>query len=98
MKVTASDGHGGSVSDTFDIVVSAAAGVTVSTSALTVTEEDTTGNTYTVVLDTRPTANVTVTVAGHGGTDVTLSVGTLRGQQRDGAIQEESKPTAIRRS
>ena len=73
VKVTASDGHGGSVSDTFDIVVSAAAGVTVSTSALTVTEEDTTGNTYTVVLETRPTANVTVTVAGHGGTDVTLT-------------------------
>ena len=73
VKVTASDGHGGSVSDTFDIVVSAAAGVTVSKSALTVTEEDTTGNTYTVVLDTRPTANVTVTVAGHGGTDVTLT-------------------------
>ena len=72
VKVTASDGHGGSVSDTFDIVVSAA-GVTVSKSALTVTEEDTTGNTYTVVLDTRPTANVTVTVAGHGGTDVTLT-------------------------
>ena len=77
VKVTASDGHGGSVSDTFDIVVSAAAGVTVSTSALTVTEEDTTGNTYTVVLDTRPTANVTVTVAGHGGTDVTLTPSTL---------------------
>ena len=76
VKVTASDGHGGSVSDTFDIVVSAA-GVTVSTSALTVTEEDTTGNTYTVVLDTRPTANVTVTVAGHGGTDVTLTPSTL---------------------
>ena len=73
VKVTASDGHGGSVSDTFDIVVSAAAGVTVSKSALTVTEEDTTGNTYTVVLETRPTANVTVTVAGHGGTDVTLT-------------------------
>ena len=73
VKVTASDGHGGSVSDTFDIVVSAAAGVTVSKSALTVTEEDTTGNTYTVVLDTRPTANVTVTVAGHAGTDVTPS-------------------------
>ena len=73
VKVTASDGHGGSVSDTFDIVVSAAAGVTVSTSALTVTEEDTTGNTYTVVLDSQPTANVTVTVAGHAGTDVTLT-------------------------
>ena len=56
-----------------------AAGVTVSKSALTVTEENTTGDTYTVVLDTRPTANVTVTVGGHSGTEVTLtpSSGTL---------------------
>ena len=59
--------------------VPTAPGVTVSTMALTVTEENTTGNTYTVVLDTQPTANVTVTVAGHAGTDVTLtpSSGTL---------------------
>ena len=59
--------------------VPTAAGVTISTMALTVTEENTTGNTYTVVLDTRPTVNVTVTVAGHAGTDVTLtpSSGTL---------------------
>ena len=48
-------------------------GVTVSTTALTVTEEDTTGATYTVVLNSQPTANVTVTVAGHAGTDVTPS-------------------------
>ena len=48
-------------------------GVTVSTTALTVTEEDTTGDSYTVVLDSQPTANVTVTVAGHAGTDVTPS-------------------------
>ena len=56
-----------------------AQGVTVSKSALTVTEQNTTGNTYTVVLNTRPTANVTVTVFGHAGTDVTLtpSSGTL---------------------
>ena len=46
-------------------------GVTVSPTALTVMEEDTTGDSYTVVLDTEPTANVTVTVAGHSGTDVT---------------------------
>ena len=48
-------------------------GVTVSTTALTVTEEDTTGATYTVVLDSQPTATVLVTVAGHAGTDVTPS-------------------------
>ena len=46
-------------------------GVTVSTTALTVTEQDTTGGSYTVVLDSEPTATVTVTVAGHAGTDVT---------------------------
>ena len=48
-----------------------AAGVTVSETALTVTEEDTTGDSYTVVLDSQPTANVVVTVAGHSGSDVT---------------------------
>ena len=53
------------------------AGVTVSTTALTVTEQDSTGNGYTVVLDTEPTANVTVTVAGHAGTDVTPNPTTL---------------------
>ena len=37
------------------------------------TEEDTTGATYTVVLNSQPTANVTVTVAGHAATDVTPS-------------------------
>ena len=46
-------------------------GVTVSKTAVTVTEEDTAGDSYTVVLDIQPTANVRVTVAGHTGTDVT---------------------------
>ena len=41
--------------------------------ALTVTEEDPTGDSYTVVLDTQPTADVTVTVAGHAGTAVTAT-------------------------
>ena len=53
------------------------AGVTVSKTALTVTEEDTTGDTYTVVLETQPAADVTVTVAGHSGTDVTPTPATL---------------------
>ena len=52
-------------------------GVTVSPPALTVTEEDMTGATYTVVLNSQPTATVTVTVAGHAGTDVTPSPTTL---------------------
>ena len=35
------------------------------------------GDSYTVVLDRQPTASVTVTVAGHSGTDVSLSAATL---------------------
>ena len=54
-----------------------AAGVTVSTTALTVTEEDTTGDSYTVVLDSQPTASVVVTVAGHAGTEVLPAPTTL---------------------
>ena len=48
-------------------------GVTVSETALTVTEEDPTGESYRVVLDSQPTAEVVVTVAGHAGTEVTPS-------------------------
>ena len=47
--------------------------VTVSETALTVQEQDTTGNAYTVVLESQPTADVTVTVAGHSGTAVTVT-------------------------
>ena len=52
-------------------------GVTVIPTDLTVTEQDVTGASYTVVLDTQPTAGVTVTVAGHSGTEVTTSQATL---------------------
>ena len=52
-------------------------GVTVSETALTVTEEDVTGDSYTVVLDSQPTADVTVTVAGYSGTAVTPTPSTL---------------------
>ena len=56
---------------TVTIVDNDTAGVTVSKPALTVMEQDTTGDTYTVALDSQPTAGVTVTVSGHTGTDVT---------------------------
>ena len=49
------------------------AGVTVSKTALTVEEQDTTGDSYTVVLDSQPTADVTITIGGHSGTDVTAA-------------------------
>ena len=44
---------------------------------LTVTEGDATGASYTVVLASQPTADVTVTVSGHGGTDVSVDKTTL---------------------
>ena len=49
------------------------AGVTISETALTITEGQ--SGTYTVVLDTQPSADVTVTISGHAGTDVSLSGG-----------------------
>ena len=52
-------------------------GVTVSETELTVTEEDATGASYTVVLDTEPTGDVTVTVGGHAGTDLTVAPASL---------------------
>ena len=65
---SASGGDYGSVSID-SVVVSVtendAGGVTVSTSALTVAEGG--SNTYTVVLDTQPSSNVTVTVGGASG-------------------------------
>ena len=48
-------------------------GVTVSPTSLTVREGDTTGSTYTVVLDSAPTSDVIVTVGGHSGTDLTVN-------------------------
>ena len=47
------------------------ANVTVSTTALTVAEGG--SNSYTVVLDTEPTGDVTITISGYVGTDLTLS-------------------------
>ena len=51
--------------------------VTVEPMALTVTEGDTVGDTYTVFLRTQPTGNVTVTVGGHSGTDVRVDKSSL---------------------
>ena len=51
------------------------AGVTISEPSLDIEEGD--FDTYTVVLDTEPTGNVTVTIGGIGGTDLTLDKTTL---------------------
>ena len=47
-------------------------GLVLSESSLSVAEGDSTGGTYTVRLATEPTVNVTVTVSGQAGTDLTL--------------------------
>ena len=78
VEVTAEDGS----TQTYTVTVMRAAGtptagVTVSKSALTVTEQDATGDTYTVVLNSRPTASVTVTVGGYTGSDVTPNPASL---------------------
>ena len=77
MTVTASDGKGNSANEDVTITVNEAVvapvetpGVTITPTTLTVTEGS--SKTYTVVLDTEPSDNVTVTVAGAAG-DVTVT-------------------------
>ena len=62
---------------TVSITENDAVGVTIDPTTLTVTEGDATGNSYTVVLATQPAGNVTVTISGHSGTDLTVSGTTL---------------------
>ena len=52
-----------------------AAGVSINPTALTVVEGQ--SNAYTVVLTTQPTSDVTVTISGHSGSDVSLGGPTL---------------------
>ena len=72
---TMPDGVTAGATATVTITDDDTAGVTVSKSALGI-DEGATGS-YTVVLDTEPTGNVTVAIAGHSGTDITLSGDTL---------------------
>ena len=50
-----------------------AVGVMIAPTTLTVTEGDATGVSYSVELTSEPAGDVTVTVSGHSGTDLTLS-------------------------
>ena len=76
VEVTAEDG---TTMQTYTVTVmrTTAPGVSVEPTALTVREEDATGESYTVVLGSRPTSSVEITVAGHSGTDVTPTPTTL---------------------
>ena len=72
---------GGYVNVTKDLPVAVTdddqAGIVLSETDLTVTEGDAAGSSYTVRLATQPTGNVTVTISGHAGTDLSLSGTTL---------------------
>ncbi len=52
-------------------------GVAVDRQVVTIDEGDSTGDTYAVVLTGRPSGSVTITVAGHSGTDVSVQPATL---------------------
>ena len=64
-----------SVTVTIDEVDTAA--VSIDPTALTVAEGDAGGASYSVVLGSEPTAEVTVEISGHVGTDLSLSGPTL---------------------
>ena len=75
VKVTAEDGNTTKIYRVAVLraTITAAAGITVSKAELTVTEEDATGDTYTVVLDHQTAADVLVAVSGTLDTDVSAS-------------------------
>ena len=64
---------------TVSITEDDAVGVTVSPTTLTVTEGDATGVSYTVVLTSQPAGDVTVTISGHAGTDLSIASAGLSG-------------------
>ena len=75
---TASGGEYASVTATLPVtVVDDDRGIVLSPTSLEVEEGDATGATYTVKLATQPSAQVTVTVTGHSGTDVSLDNASL---------------------
>ena len=52
-------------------------GVTITETSVTVAEGDANGNTYAVVLTGEPSADVTLTISGHSGTDLTVNPASL---------------------
>ena len=71
------------------------AGIVLSETTLTVTEEQIPGASYTVVLATEPTVNVTVTLTGHAGTDLTLGGVKLSGDALTFTPDNWSRPQTV---
>ena len=76
---------GGGYSTAADLPVTVtdddSAAIVLSESALTLTEGGDTGDSYTVKLAAQPSGDVTVTIGGHSGTDLSISGTTLTGNQ-----------------
>ena len=76
---------GGGYSTAADLPVTVtdddSAAIVLSESALTLTEGDDTGVSYTVKLSTQPSGAVTVTIGGHSGADLSISGTALTGNQ-----------------
>lgn len=79
---------------TLTIVDDDTAGVSVSPTALSVTEEDATGAGYTVVLVTEPAADVVVSVTGAESTDVAVSPSSLTFTPENWSVAQEVTVTA----
>ena len=69
----AGGGYGGTTAELPVTVADNDRGLVLSRTSLTVGEGDATGVSYTVELATQPTEEITVTVTGHSGTDLTLT-------------------------
>ena len=74
------------------------AAVSINPTALSVLEGDAGGAGYSVVLGSEPTAEVTVTVSGHVGTDVTVSDATLTFTPADWSTAQTVTVTAAART
>ena len=76
---------GGGYSTAADLPVTVtdddSAAIVLSESALTLTEGDDTGDSYTVKLAAQPSGDVTVTIGGHSGTDLSISGAALTSNQ-----------------
>ena len=91
---TADSAYDGAPADSIAVTVTddVSAGVTISESSLDIEEGD--SDTYTVALDTRPTGDVTVSISGHTGTDVSLDKATLTFTAQDWNVEQEVTVTA----
>ena len=68
-------------------------GVTISKSSLTI--EEGASDTYTVVLESQPAGDVTVTISGHADTDVSLDKTTLTFTDQDWNAAQTVTVTAV---